>query len=142
MKDYSGIKDRRKFMRLKASLFVCFKLDKRFYLPRLAEDEEVEATTLDISQEGLALLSKHQIPVLADLIISCMLIGVDKKGLVIFSHPLEVTGEVRSSVPWDDKEYRLGIYFKQIKPEDKEQIAKFISSVVTGSFVPARVTNQ
>jgi c-di-GMP-binding flagellar brake protein YcgR len=142
LKDWSGVKDRRKLLRLKTALFVSFKVDKHFYLPHLAEDEEIEAITLDISQNGLALLSKHQIPCAASLIISCRLIGVDKKGTIVFSHPLELRGEVRSSLPWGQKEYRLGISFTEISPEDKKQISEFISSVITGTFTPAQKNTQ
>ncbi len=136
MKDWTGVGDRRKFYRLRAALFVCFSLRDEFYIPRLAQGEEIEARTFDISQGGMAIATRYNIPAKARLDIKCLLLGVNKQGVVSFSRPLELNGEVRYNTPINGSEYRLGICFRQLSQEDKKQVDDYISCISRGELFP------
>lgn len=136
MKDYSGVEDRRKYFRLRAVLFVCFTLDRSFYIPSLSEEQEIEASTIDISQGGMAIATRYNIPMKAILHIKCLLLGVGRRGEVAFSRPVEVSGEVRYSEPMNPGAYRLGISFMDIDNEHRQQIGNYISSISMGTIYP------
>ena len=136
MEDHSGVDDRRKYLRLRAVLFVCFSLDKSFYIPNLSDQQEIEASTIDISQGGMAIATRYNIPAKAILHIKCLLLGVDRQGEISFSRPVEVSGEVRYSAPINSSAYRLGISFTDIDQEHREQIGNYISSISMGTVYP------
>lgn len=134
MEDYSGVEDRRKYLRLRTALFVCFSPDKKFYIPSLSDEQEVEASTIDISQGGMALATRYNIPPNAILNIKCLLLGVNKHGEVSLSRPIELNGEVRYNATIGNNEYCLGINFAEISREDKKQIGNYISSISRGDL--------
>jgi c-di-GMP-binding flagellar brake protein YcgR len=76
--------------------------------------KDIEARMLDVSQGGMAMVTNYDIPVSTILSMRFTVLKVDKE-IINFSGPLEVTGEVRSNVPAERDEHRLGIYFTKIK---------------------------
>ena len=108
--------DRRKFQRLKINLTVWY----TFF------DKEVEATTLDLSEGGIAFIAKHSIPVGTLTCLTFSLFKTGKDGVVKFSDPVAVTAEVRSNFPISESEFRLGLSFKSIDQKKQENIAGFV----------------
>ena len=43
---------------------------------------------------------------------------------------MDMVGEVRNSIPFEEKEYRVGILFTQIADEDKDAIGEFVKSAI------------
>lgn len=119
--------DRRRFQRLSVNLTVTYRVDGPLYVRRMFGTSEVEAVTLDLGRGGMAILAKSNIPVWATLVLKFMLFKTDKKGVVSFSDPVEVIGEVRSCLPVEDNYYRLGICFKEIREQHKQEISGFVS---------------
>jgi len=78
------------------------------------DGEDVEAKMLDISQGGLAMVTDHDIPISTILSMRFTLFRVNKD-IMNFSGPVEVTGEVRSNIPLERNEHRLGIYFTRVR---------------------------
>ncbi len=124
-RSYSG-NDRRRFQRLRMNLSVIYKVDQPVTVRMLIGDKEVEATTLDLSEGGMALLTDFNIPVSTSLFIKFTLFKVGGDGKVNFYGPVVIGGEVRSNV-LSEKKYRLGICFSQIEPQDKTEMADFLS---------------
>lgn len=127
MEDYCC--DRRRYQRLKVNLSVWFRLSARFHMISLPADEEIEAQTLDLSQEGISIVTKYNIPIYAELIVSFILFRMDRRGNIIFNEPLELTGEIRSNILISNNERRLGIWFKNIASEQRSKITQYISSI-------------
>jgi hypothetical protein len=69
---------------------------------------------LDVSQGGMAMVTNYDIPVATVLSMRFTLLKVDKE-IINFSGPLQVTGEVRSNIPAEKDEHRLGICFTKVK---------------------------
>ncbi len=121
--------DRRKFQRLKVNLSVCFELDGNFQLSSLAKGQEVEATTLDLGCGGMAIASKYDVPVAAQLRIRFHLFKTDNKGITTFYEPIEAVGQVRSNIALEHGFYRLGICFEEISVKDSLEIHHFVTMV-------------
>jgi c-di-GMP-binding flagellar brake protein YcgR len=95
----------------------------------LPAGEEIEAQALDLSQEGISIVTKHNIPIYAELIVMFILFRMDRNGVIIFNEPLELTGEIRSNILFNNSERRLGIWFKNIDPEKRCSISQYIASI-------------
>ena len=80
----------------------------------MVRGEDIKAQMLDISSAGMALVTNYDIPVQTELSLRFTLLKVDKE-IVNLSGPVEVMGEVKSNVPMEKDEHRLGIYFTRVK---------------------------
>jgi len=80
----------------------------------MVHGEDIKARMLDISQAGMALVTEYDIPVATQLSLRFTMLKVDKE-IVNFSGPVEVAGEVKSNIPAENNEHRLGIYFTKVK---------------------------
>jgi c-di-GMP-binding flagellar brake protein YcgR len=128
-RSYSG-NDRRRFQRLRMNLSVIYRVDQPVTVRMMIGEKEVEATTLDLSEGGMGLLTEYNIPAGTSLFIKFTLFKVSSDGKVNFYGPVVIGGEVRSSV-LSEKKYRLGICFSQIEPQDKTEMASFLSMTKT-----------
>ncbi len=114
--NYAGT-ERRTSKRMRVNCTVIYRanqpVDTRFAL----HGEDIHAKMLDISQNGMALVTDQDIPIFTVLSMRFTLLKVDEK-LVKFSGPMDITGEVRSNTVLADKKHRLGIYFTKMKKVD------------------------
>lgn len=118
-------KEQRKFKRIKINLSVVFRLARPAAIRLLVGNKEVRATMLDLSEGGLSVLTNYDIPESTGLFIKFTLFKVENDD-VSFYGPMVITGEVRYNMPLGGNEYRLGIYYKKIKAQDKIEIANFL----------------
>jgi len=84
---------------------------------------------VDLSQGGISLITDYRIPVWSILDMKFILFKTDNEGLVSFSDPVEIIGEVRSSILLDNH-YRLGIRFKEIKTQNGQEITNFVETTL------------
>jgi hypothetical protein len=127
---YNGFwgRDRRRFQRLKVNLDVCFRVETPLQLRGMLGDKRVEAILLDIGRGGTALLSPYNIPPEAELVLEFSLFKTDRMGLVSFSEPVEILGEVRSSILLENGQYRLGISFRALRCGQSTEISDFVAA--------------
>ncbi|MCX5708632.1 MAG: PilZ domain-containing protein [Candidatus Omnitrophica bacterium] len=117
--------EQRRFKRIKINLSVVFRLARPAAIRLLVGNKEVRATMLDLSEGGLSVLTNYDIPKSTALLIKFTLFKVENDD-VSFYGPMEIIGEVRYNMPLGGNEYRLGIYYKKIKNQDKIEIANFL----------------
>jgi c-di-GMP-binding flagellar brake protein YcgR len=117
--------EQRRFKRTKINLSVIFRLARPAAIRLLVGNKEIRATMLDLSEEGLSMLTNYDIPMATALLIKFTLFKVENDD-VSFYGPMEISGEVRYNMPLGGNEYRLGIYYKKIKAQDKIEIANFL----------------
>jgi c-di-GMP-binding flagellar brake protein YcgR len=117
--------EHRRFKRIKINLSVVFRLARPAAIRLLVGNKEVRATMLDLSEGGLSVLTNYDIPKSTALLIKFTLFKVENDD-VSFYGPMEIIGEVRYNMPLGGSEYRLGIYYKKIKSQDKIEIANFL----------------
>jgi len=120
---YNG-PERRKSSRIEVKFVVTYQVDKPIEVRMWVGNKEVNALMLDLSEQGMAILTKHEIPIMSSLAIKFTLInlGVDKDQQM---RSMEMIGEVRYSYK-EDSEHRLGIFFTRISQEDKQAIVNFV----------------
>ncbi|MBM3245052.1 MAG: PilZ domain-containing protein [Candidatus Omnitrophica bacterium] len=118
--------ERRKFSRLRLRLAVVYQVNKPLTLRMQVGDKEILATALDLSEGGMAISSKIDIPNETDLLIKFTLFKVDNTGHVSFYGPMEIIGQVRYNTVVEDGVHRLGINFIKIDEKDQKEIVNFI----------------
>lgn len=125
MADKFSSTDQRRFKRVKINLSVVFRLARPAAIRLLVGNKEVRSTMLDLSEDGLSMLTNYDIPKATSLLIKFTLFKVENDD-VSFYGPMEILGEVRYNMPLGGNEYRLGIHYKKIKAQDKIEIANFL----------------
>ena len=118
---------RRRFQRLKIRRGVWYKVESPWQLSNLEDGREIEASTVDICEAGMGLLTKYPIPVDSVLTLKFMLFRTNKDGVVSFNN-FEISGRVCSCSYADMNKIRLGIVFISARHEDKNEIADFVVS--------------
>jgi c-di-GMP-binding flagellar brake protein YcgR len=115
--------NRRKSQRLKINLAAWYRV-----VGPITRSKETEVEMLDLSQGGMAFLTKDNIPARSTLLIKFVLFKVDKKGYLKLHGPVKLAGEVCSSKAFQNKQRRLGVSFKEVCLDDKFQIKDFVDS--------------
>ena len=109
--------DRRNYKRVRMNCTVVYRMNQPPDAHFVMKGKDIDARMIDISQGGMAMVTNQDIPVSTVLSMRFAMLNVDKEA-VKFSGPLEVTGEVKSSMPLEKNEHRLGIYFTKMKKID------------------------
>jgi c-di-GMP-binding flagellar brake protein YcgR len=91
-------------------------------------NRETQVKMLDLCQGGMACISDHDIPAHTPVFVKFVLFKVDDEGYVKFHGPLKLAGEVCSNKSAENKQYRLGIAFKEACKDDEGCIAEFVGS--------------
>jgi c-di-GMP-binding flagellar brake protein YcgR len=120
--------DRRRFQRLNVNLSVFFKILTPLDVRQAYGEREREASMLDISGAGCALMTSCDIPRFSIISLRFYVFKTDSRGMVSFSDPVEVVAEVRSVVPLDNGEYRIGVCFQEIKQSNQTLVEEFITA--------------
>jgi len=117
--------ERRRFERTNTSVIVLYKvnLPSRASLPT---DKEVNAIMLNLSEDGMSILSNYDIPVSTIVTTRCILTNdkavADRDRLRAF----ELKGKVCYSYFSREKAYRIGIHFLELSDIDRRFISDFI----------------
>lgn len=118
--------ERRKAERVRVNITVAYQIEKPISIRMLIGEEEVEATIVDISEGGLAILTKHDLPIDTLLVVEFMLIRSEKETSFKYYESVKIKGEVKSSIVLAEDKYRLGVAFKGLSEEGKSKIAAFV----------------
>jgi len=110
---YEGI-ERRSNKRFRMNCTVIYRADESWDARFSLQGQDLRAKMLDISQNGMAMVTDQDIPVATVLSMRFTLLKVDKE-LVKFLSPMDVIGEVRSNIPVTEHQHRLGISFTKMK---------------------------
>jgi hypothetical protein len=125
-----SLKERRKWPRMNLNFTAFYKIDSPPALRSLVGEVEVETNTLDVSKGGISFLSRHELPPWSTLILKLFMFSMDDQGLVSFSEPIEVMGEVRSCLPYEDNDYRVGVSFKDLPKEYGVELERSLVSAL------------
>jgi c-di-GMP-binding flagellar brake protein YcgR len=123
--DYSG-PDRRKYQRLKLNLTVNYRVDEPWYVRITLKGQEIEATALNLSEGGMAIMTNYDIPVASVLFLKFSLFKINGDGEVCFYNPVETNGQVRSNVVCEKNQFRLGVCFVRSRSEINDRIGTLI----------------
>lgn len=111
--------------RIKVEFIVTYKVEKPIEVYMWVGKKEVDALILDLSEEGMAILTDRNIPAPSILSMEFTLINLyANEGKRVKT--MRISGEVRYSILSKKNNYRLGISFMQIVKKDKDAIANFV----------------
>jgi c-di-GMP-binding flagellar brake protein YcgR len=128
--NYSG-QERRKFKRVKINLVVVYHPDRPLDVVVMQGSKEERATMLDISQGGMSILAKTNIPISTNVWIKFTLMSSDKDHADFYGN-MEVKGQVRYGIAEPGGRYRLGISFLGLNEKDSINISSFVESLEKG----------
>jgi c-di-GMP-binding flagellar brake protein YcgR len=120
-----GQTERRKFRRLRVNLAVVFRVDKTPKIRMSVENKDIHTNMIDLSEEGMSIMSNQDFPEGSVLSMKFTLFRVDSTD-VSFYGPMEITGEVKYRTALSKNEFRLGILFTKISSEDRQEILNFV----------------
>ena len=89
----------------------------------IADDRDV--LMLNLSDLGMAIITKDDLPVGAKLLLEFNLMNLNLKGEERFKH-IKVSGEVMSNIILPNADHRIVICFTKISEEDKIAIGEFV----------------
>ncbi len=122
----SSEQERRKSQRLRINITVVYRVNKPSHVRVLVGDDEVEATTSDLSEGGMSILTVYDIPLSAVISVEFMIYQVDEVNKFRFYKSIKLIGEVRSNTQLENDLCRIGIVFTKIDAEDKIELARFV----------------
>ncbi|MBN3040367.1 MAG: PilZ domain-containing protein [Candidatus Omnitrophica bacterium] len=120
--------DRRKFDRVKANFIVVYKVNRPIEVTIKINQREISALMLDLSEGGMALITKFDIPSFSFLIMNFTLMNTTALKEEDRIRTMDLEGDVRYNLTAPNSEHRLGIRFTKISQQDKEAIYKFVKS--------------
>jgi len=126
---FSNYSDRRKFQRLRCNVSVWYRVEGPWDVRDKFEDKEIEATTLDISEGGMGILSEHNIPKHAILSLTFVLFKRNDSGELVAHQPVLVKGKVCYSLLSEENKYHLGICFTEVITRHQSEISEFVKAV-------------
>jgi c-di-GMP-binding flagellar brake protein YcgR len=125
--EYPGL-EKRQFKRARVSLTVVYRANEPLSLRMLTSEKDIQATMVNLSEGGMAILADYSMPVSTVLLIRFTLFRINKED-VSFYGPVSITGEVRYNTMVDKDLYRIGICFTKIEEKDRCEIADFVKTV-------------
>ena len=127
--DYAG-RNRRRSERLDVAFTLVYSVEKPYALRiSLGLTDEVDALMVNLSDLGMAITTKHSLPLNTELYIKFNIIDLHLKGDERWRH-MEISAEVVSNVIFPDDSHnishRIGVRFINISNEDKVAISDFV----------------
>ena len=126
--DYSGL-ERRSSKRAKVNFIITYHVEKPLSLRMvMGLEKEFAALMLDLSEEGMGILTAYNIPV--DAILSIKFILIDQNVNNEKFIKIALFGRVCYNLVLEKGERRLGICFTKIDKEDKLRITDFVNRIL------------
>ena len=131
MEDKTPGQNRRKSERIDVAFTLVYSVEKPYALRiSLGLFDEIDALMINLSDLGMAIVTKHDLPLDAGLYIKFNIIDLRLTGDERWRH-MEITGSVVSNVnlPLEENQrqsHRIGIRFINISSADKMAISNFV----------------
>lgn len=123
--NYSG-QERRKFRRLKVNITVIYNVDSPLVVKISIGDRDIEASTVDISEEGMGFSTKHNLPAGALLSLKFMVYKIEDDSNFKLYKFIKIKGEVKSNVLVASGQRRIGVMFKDMEDDTRQMISEFV----------------
>ncbi|MBU4251946.1 MAG: PilZ domain-containing protein [Candidatus Omnitrophica bacterium] len=126
MEDKHSDQNRRKSERLDTAFTLIYRVEKPLALRiQLGFAVDIDALMLNLSDSGMAIITRHDLPAGTQLFIKFNIIDLCLQGDERWRH-MEMAGEVVSNVFLPDSSHRIGIRFDRISDADKLAISNFV----------------
>ena len=123
-------KNRRRSERVDVAFTLVYNVEKPYSLRiTLGLVDDIDALMINLSDLGMAIMTRHDIPLTTQLYIKFNIIDLHLKGDERWRH-MEISAEVVSNVIFPDDSHnishRIGVRFINISNEDKVAISDFV----------------
>jgi c-di-GMP-binding flagellar brake protein YcgR len=126
----SDIQERRQHERTNVRFTVTCEVYNSPKVVMIVGGRSLYALMIDLSEGGMAIETKYNLPVKSILFMKFTLINHLTSDEDNRFRTMEMVGEVRNNIPFEEKEYRIGIMFTQIAEEDKRAIKDFVKTAI------------
>ena len=121
------MEERRKFQRTKVSFIVIYRVNSPITVRIQIGAEEADAIALDLSEGGMAIITKYEIPAATLVTLKFIIIDTAAVNIEERTRVLEIAGEVCYVSSVQKLTYRLGIKFMELTADDRAFIAHFVT---------------
>ena len=126
MEDKASDQNRRKSERLDTVFTLVYQVEKPLALRiQLGFSDDIDALMLNLSDLGMAIITKHNLPIGTQLHIKFIIIDLCIQGDQRCRH-IEIDGEAVANIFLPGSGYRIGIRFDRISSADKLAISNFV----------------
>ncbi len=126
----ANIPERRQHKRIKVRFTVSCEIYNSPRVVMVVGGKSLYALMIDLSQDGMAIETKYNLPIKSILFMKFTLINhfADSDGNRF--KEMEMVGEVKDCIPFEERRYRVGIMFTKIADKDKEAIGDFVKRAI------------
>ena len=126
MEEHPAKQERRRSERVDVGFTLVYSVENPYSLRiSLGVAEDIDAIMLNLSELGMAIITKHDLPAGTELYIKFNLIDLRLSGEERRRH-MEMTAQTVSNILVPKLSHRIGIRFDRISDEDKECIKNFV----------------
>jgi len=128
MENNQSDRNRRQSERLDTAFTLIYQVEKPLSLRiQLGFTNDIDALMLNLSDLGMAIITKHDLPVGIQLSIKFNVIDLRLQGDERWRH-MEITGQTVSNLSLPDSSHKIGIRFDRISSADKLAISNFVKN--------------
>ncbi|MFH1191463.1 MAG: PilZ domain-containing protein [Candidatus Omnitrophota bacterium] len=128
MENNQSDRNRRKSERLDTAFTLIYQVEKPLSLRiQLGYTNDIDALMLNLSDLGMAIITKHDLPIGIQLSIKFNIIDLRLQGDERWRH-MEITGQTVSNLSLADSSHKIGIRFDRISSADKLAISNFVKN--------------
>ena len=126
MEDDVSNQNRRQFQRLDTTFTLTYRIEKPLALSiELGISGDIDALMLNLSDSGTAIITRHDLPLGAQLSLKLNIIDLGLEGDERYRR-MEIGGETVSSVSLPDASHKIGIRFNLISEANKLIISNYV----------------
>ncbi|MEK7308818.1 MAG: PilZ domain-containing protein [Nitrospirota bacterium] len=126
MEDDVSNQNRRQFQRLDTTFTLTYQIEKPLALSiELGISGDIDALMLNLSDSGTAIITRHDLPLGAQLSLKLNIIDLGLEGDERYRR-MEIGGETVSSVSLPDASHKIGIRFNLISEANKLIISNYV----------------
>ncbi len=126
MEDKPIRQERRRSERIDASFTLIYSVENPYSLRiSLGLSDDIDAIMLNLSELGMAIITKHDLPVGTKLYIKFSIIDLRLEGEERRKH-MEMAAQTVSNILMPKSTHRIGIRFDRISEENKRAINNFV----------------
>jgi c-di-GMP-binding flagellar brake protein YcgR len=124
------VEERRRYQRINVRFTVSCQLYNSPKVVMIVGGKSLYALMIDLSESGMALETKYNLPQGSTLLMKFTLINYLCRDENNRFRTMQIEGEVRNNSRFEDKEYRIGIEFTKIDNNDKEAISECVRNTI------------
>lgn len=126
----ANIQERRQDKRVNVRFTVSCEIYNSPRVVMVIGGKSLYALMIDLSEGGMAIETKYKLPVKSILFMKFTLINHFTNDDESRFREMDMAGEVKYRIPFEEKKHRVGIMFTKLAAEDKQAIGEFVKRAI------------